>query len=541
MQNYEHAIFISYAWGGEREEIVNQMDVVLQKRGIKIIRDKRDLGYKGSIKEFMERIGQGNCVIVVVSDKYLRSPNCMFELVEIAENKQFHDRIFPIVLADANIYDPVKRVEYVKHWEVKRAELAEAMKTLDPANLQGIRDDMDLYDRIRDKISGLTSILKDMNTLTPEMHHELNFSILYDAIEKRMKEGPVTFAVETAKEAKTVDGMTVIIGAPAVAAGGLVALCELMQRTPVVRTTVNEFRNDFKAAHEQVNRLGDYKDLHDQLHKLQFHCYNGVVQAVPRFPDDELAIDSLTDHTLTLEGIVEELKQVATRPSIPKQELAWIDDLSLAKTDLRRAVDALDGTSLKKAIWRLNRTLATQPARINALLNYSAHALHLPELLNALASVSDTLTSLNLDTVKVTTFQSGVVALGELNQTLSALVDDHDHWQAVDVELRRIEASIDRDLIEFEMSWPDVKLRAEPLYLANSEEWAFALRRESDALDEVLNANNPSKVRRGFRSYQRRATDRFYRVDIKLKVLCGNMRQIGTPLAAVLEMIYDYS
>ena len=202
MQNYEQTIFISYAWGGEREEIVNQIDATLQQRGLKITRDKRDLGYKGSIKEFMERIGQGNCVIVVVSDKYLRSPNCMFELVEIAENKQFHDRIFPIVLADANIYDPIKRIEYVKYWELKRAELAEAIKTLDPANLQGIRDDMDLYDRIRDKVSGLTSILKDMNTLTPEMHHDSNFSYLYDAIEKRMKRIPSTPSAKTTKNRK---------------------------------------------------------------------------------------------------------------------------------------------------------------------------------------------------------------------------------------------------------------------------------------------------------------------------------------------------
>ena len=197
MENYENAVFISYAWGGESEEVVNKIDNALQKRGLKITRDKRDLGYKGSIKEFMERIGQGNCVIVVISDKYLRSPNCMFELVEIADNKQFHDRIFPVVLADANIYDPIKRIEYVKYWEVKRAELAEAMKTLDPANLQGIRDDMDLYDRIRDKVSGLTSILKDMNTLTPEMHQDASFSHLYEAIEKRMKEGPATSPTAT--------------------------------------------------------------------------------------------------------------------------------------------------------------------------------------------------------------------------------------------------------------------------------------------------------------------------------------------------------
>lgn len=541
MQGYEQAVFISYAWGGEREATVNLIDEALQQRGIKIFRDKRDLGYKGSISGFMERIGQGNCVVVVISDKYLRSPNCMFELVEIAENKQFHDRIFPIVLADANIYDPLKRIDYVSHWEGKRAELATAMKTLDPANLQGIREDMDLYDRIRDKVSGLTSILKDMNTLTPELHQDSNFSMLFDAIEKRMKEGPAVYATETTTQAKAGESRSGMVSAPAAAAGGLVALCELMQRSPVVRNAVNGFRNDFKSTHEQVNLLGDYKDLHDQLHKLQFHCYNGVVQAATRFPGDDLTLDSLTDHALTLEGIFEELKQVATRPSISKQELTWIDDVGLAKTDLRNAVDSLDEASLKKVIWRLNRLLTIQPARINALLNYSAHALHLSELLSALASVSDTLSSPEFDTNQVAAFQSGLAAFGELNRSLSSLIDDHDHWQALDVELRRIEASIDRDLIEFEMSWPDIKLRAGPLYIDNPEEWASALKRESDILDDECKAKNPLKMRRGFRSYQRRVTDRFYRVDIKLKALCSDMRQIGMPLAAILEMIYDYS
>src|SRR5574342_464064 len=185
MQEYEQAVFISYAWGGEREDIVNIIDEALQKRGIKIIRDKRDLGYKGSIRELMERIGQGHCVIVVISDKYLRSPNCMFELVEIAEGKQFHDRVFPIVLSNAEIYDPVRRLEYVKYWEVKRGELAQAMKDVDPANLQGIREDMDLYDRIRDKISGLTSILKDMNTLTPFFFNDTASTEIYTGIERR--------------------------------------------------------------------------------------------------------------------------------------------------------------------------------------------------------------------------------------------------------------------------------------------------------------------------------------------------------------------
>jgi hypothetical protein len=188
LQQYEQSVFISYAWGGESEEIVNQIDQALQQRGLRIIRDKRDLGYKASISAFMERIGQGNCVIVVISDKYLCSPNCMFELVEIAEGIQFHDRVFPIVLSDANIYDPVRRLEYVKHWEGKLTELDKAMREVGQANLQGIREDIDQYSRIRDKVSGLTSILKDMNTLTPKMHRDSDFSEIYVGIEQRMAE-----------------------------------------------------------------------------------------------------------------------------------------------------------------------------------------------------------------------------------------------------------------------------------------------------------------------------------------------------------------
>ena len=249
MPDYEQTILISYAWGGEREEIVNQIDEALQKRGVKITRDKRDLGYKGSIKEFMELIGRGNCVIVVISDKYLRSPNCMFELVEIAEGKQFHDRIFPVVLSDANIYDPIKRIKYVKYWEVKRAELADAMRTLDPANLQGIRDDMDLYDRIRDEISGLTSTLKDMNTLTPDMHRDADFAQLYNALIERMQSTPVATSTKPdsaspsnenpkpKKERKPMDPITLATAAtsllaPFIKKAGAAALDKIAEQLP---------------------------------------------------------------------------------------------------------------------------------------------------------------------------------------------------------------------------------------------------------------------------------------------------------------------
>lgn len=188
---FEKAIFISYAWGQEgeeREEFVNHLDETLQAKGIKIIRDKRDLGYKGLIKAFMERIGRGKCVIAVISDKYLKSSNCMFELVQVAKNGEFYDRIFPIVLADAQIYKPTTRIKYIKHWEDEIKELDEAMRGVGAANLQGFREEIDEYTNIRNTIAELTNLLKDMNTLTPDIHSQSEFQELIDAIEKRLDE-----------------------------------------------------------------------------------------------------------------------------------------------------------------------------------------------------------------------------------------------------------------------------------------------------------------------------------------------------------------
>ncbi|MCW5317760.1 TIR domain-containing protein [Nostoc sp. KVJ3] len=185
---FEKEIFISYAWGGESEQFVNQLDETLQAKGIKIIRDKRDLGYKGLIKAFMERIGRGKCAIAVISDKYLKSPNCMFELVQIAKNGQFYDRIFPIVLADAQIYKAAARLKYIKHWEDEIKELDEGMREVGAANLQGFREEIDQYTEIRNAIAELTNLLKDMNALTPDIHSKSDFEELLNAIAQRLDE-----------------------------------------------------------------------------------------------------------------------------------------------------------------------------------------------------------------------------------------------------------------------------------------------------------------------------------------------------------------
>lgn len=174
-------IYISYAWGGQNEMVVDILDKDLQLKGLKIIRDKRDLGYKGSIVGFMEDIGKGNKIIVVISEKYLKSENCMFELVQIYENKDFAKRIFPIILEDANIYSPVGRINYINHWDDKIKELDDALKTVERGtNLTSLQGELNNYGKIRAAFDNMAFILKDMNALTPDMHRNEDFKTLYE-------------------------------------------------------------------------------------------------------------------------------------------------------------------------------------------------------------------------------------------------------------------------------------------------------------------------------------------------------------------------
>jgi hypothetical protein len=175
-------VFVSYKWGGQSEALVDEIVATLAERGVQVVRDRDEMTYRDSIRAFMQRLGAGKAIVVVIDQAYLESANCMFELTEIAGNKDLASRVFPIVMPDAGIYEPRQRLRYVKHWDAMRTELDHEMRDVGLENLQGIREDLDLYETFRNTIAGITHVLKDMNTLTPEMHRRSGFTQLYDAL-----------------------------------------------------------------------------------------------------------------------------------------------------------------------------------------------------------------------------------------------------------------------------------------------------------------------------------------------------------------------
>jgi internalin A len=172
-------VFVSYKWGGDSEALVDEIQQRMTELGVPITRDNDEIAYRDSIQRFMQRIGAGKCVVVILSKAYLESKNCMYELTQLASNPEFARRVYPVVMPDARLFDPLTRLEYIGYWEKMRAELDAAMKKVGSEHLEGIRDELDLYEDIRNMIARIMDVLGNMNTLTPETHRGTDFEQLY--------------------------------------------------------------------------------------------------------------------------------------------------------------------------------------------------------------------------------------------------------------------------------------------------------------------------------------------------------------------------
>jgi hypothetical protein len=314
------------------------------------------------------------------------------------------------------------------------------------------------------------------------------------------------------------------------------ALLDLVQ-VPEVRADVVRFRTYFQMACEQIDIMGDYKDLHDKLHELQVYCFNAIVQEARRFPSEEAARDNLGAHLDSYERIVAELQDIVARQTFARSDRQWMNELVKARDQLREALENGDPKRLREALGRMNRVLAREPVKINVSLRAAASVLPLSDLEHAMRSIASRLPAPDLDAQKVDQFQAGIEDLDRLSGNLQVHVYEHDRWQSIDDTLRAMEADVARDPPEPELLWPDVKAIGDELYGASGEPWAMDMRSRGDRLDAAIAAQDSWRIRDAFRGYHSQEVARFFRVDKTLKSDCDALRRVGEPLAAVLRFI----
>lgn len=189
-------IYFSYAWGDEqetgesREQIVHDLYLSLKDDGYPVMRDKEDVDYRDLISDFMKQIGKGDCIVVAISDKYLKSEYCMFEMYEIYRNSKrekapFLDKIFPIRVESIALSQPKVLASYFQYWLEKEKEWEELIKMF------GTRissEQQNQYRRVKEiahELGDFLSFLNDMNAKSKAILSKDNFAEIKKAIQAK--------------------------------------------------------------------------------------------------------------------------------------------------------------------------------------------------------------------------------------------------------------------------------------------------------------------------------------------------------------------
>ena len=129
--NPNNPVYFSYAWANSEypdiEEDVVNLCKLLEDNNILYEIDKKGLcPYRWSIQKAEETIGAGAAIIVVISKRYLESLHCMNEWHLMRDDGKILERVFPIVLEDANITDKnTFKNKYYQYFKKREESLIE--------------------------------------------------------------------------------------------------------------------------------------------------------------------------------------------------------------------------------------------------------------------------------------------------------------------------------------------------------------------------------------------------------------------------------
>ena len=188
-------IYISYAWkdnktlqGGQREALVDRICTVLLAKRYHLIRDRNHLTLGQSIEKFMREIGRGNYVILVISDKYLRSEYCMFEALEVMKQKEYQQRIFPVVLSDANVYSREGQVDYIQYWQEKRNQLSTLIGPSPSDEYSAMANVANKIVEISENVGDFIQFVQDKLSIDPAKEFDRFINNLTDHIKEDSKQ-----------------------------------------------------------------------------------------------------------------------------------------------------------------------------------------------------------------------------------------------------------------------------------------------------------------------------------------------------------------
>ncbi len=176
----KQTLFISYSWADSNT--ADKIDTVFQPTGIFVKRDIREIKFKGSIKNYMSEIRETDFVLILISDSFIKSSNCMYEMLELLKEKDYQKKILPVLIDGTKIFKPNEKIEYIKYWSEKYIELEADLKTVNTTDALELYKELKHIENIRGSIDEFLKIISDEKFLNFSKLIEQKFKPIFDYI-----------------------------------------------------------------------------------------------------------------------------------------------------------------------------------------------------------------------------------------------------------------------------------------------------------------------------------------------------------------------
>lgn len=159
-------IFLSYSWSNSKvADTISNKFLSLKQKNVEVLRDKERLTFMQDIKKFMQSIRESDYVIILISDEYLKSMNCMFEITELIKDTDFTKKILVLVDKKVDIINTSGINKYLLFWQDKCNSLHREVEKLDLTNQAITISDLRKAEDIKNKLTDFLQAIRNLNLI----------------------------------------------------------------------------------------------------------------------------------------------------------------------------------------------------------------------------------------------------------------------------------------------------------------------------------------------------------------------------------------
>ena len=185
-------VHISYKHDSEHDEAVESIKRGLKKNNIAFSIDADGIKYRDNIVEYEKEIGDSERVIIFVINDYLKSLDCMFEMVQMFKMGNVKERLFPVVDLKGipRNGDGLKTVK--DYWTNEKNRKLEQMKS--EGNSDFMQDETRKINDILKYIDEFWDFLVHINTGNYEKMIENDAALLMEELKKTLPKYEASFS-----------------------------------------------------------------------------------------------------------------------------------------------------------------------------------------------------------------------------------------------------------------------------------------------------------------------------------------------------------